>query len=339
MARRLPTIRDVAAQAGVSVGTASKALNNQGRVSAETRSAVLRAAEALRFSPNALIRSLQRGHTGAVGLLTWPVRESATSSVDLALLTGVSHGLASVQTDMLLYARGPERDLTTVLLDGRVDGAILVPYELERVTLETLAAAGLPTVALYRSDVPKEVGLVRVDNESGVSQAVQYLLGLGHRRIAFYCPLIAPDFFERFGAYKQSLQEAGLPQDPLLMSHPENYSGPVTPTWEIWQALPEPPTAVIAGNDSLAMLWVDFLRQLATPEAQAFSVIGFDDAPIASRGVGLTTIRQPGVQVGELAATFVTRLIQGAPAEECRHTLPVELVVRSTTGPALRLSH
>lgn len=332
MARRLPTIRDVAAQAGVSVGTASKALNNQGRISKETRAAVVRAAEELRFAPNALIRSLQKGRTGTVGLFTWAVRETAYLSVDLALLTGVSHGLAAVETDMLLYARCPGRDLKTVLLDGRVDGAILVPHELELGTLMSMATAGLPTVALYQKEVPEGVGYVTVDNQSGVRQAVAHLVALGHHRIAFYAPLTSADFVERHEAYCASCQELGASVDPQLCVLPDEYHAPLLPTWQKWQALDQPPTAIIAGNDGFATMWLELLGQQGVRVPQELSLIGFDDAPIASSGAGLTTVRQPGLQVGELAATFVDRLIHGAPAEECRRTLPVELVVRATTG-------
>ncbi|WP_309719903.1 LacI family DNA-binding transcriptional regulator [Armatimonas sp.] len=333
MARRLPTIRDVAAQAGVSVGTASKALNNQGRISTETRAAVVRAAEELRFAPNALIRSLQRGRTGTVGLLTWPVRETGILSVDLALLTGVSHGLAAVQTDMLLYARCEGRDLGTVLLDGRVDGAILVPHELEETTLESLSRAGLPTVTLYQAEVPHGVGFVRVDNASGIRQAIAHLVALGHRRIAFYSPLTSADFHERCAAYREFCRELGISTDVELCVTPDEYYAPLLPTWQKWQALDAPPTALIAGNDGFAIMWLEFLEQQTVRVPQDLSLIGFDDAPIASSGASLTTVRQPGLQVGELAATFVDRLIHGAPAEECRRTLPVELIVRETTGP------
>ena len=333
MALRLPTIRDVAAQAGVSVGTASKALNNRGRISTETRAAVVRAAEELRFAPNALIRSLQEGRTGTVGLFTWPVRETALHSVDLALLTGVSHGLAEVQTDMLLYARCEGRELATVLLDGRVDGAILVPHELSLSTLESLAAAGLPTVALYQSDIPDPMGSVCVDNQGGVHAALEHLKARGHRRVAFYAPLTSMDFQERRLAYEEARHGLGLSTDPGLCVIPETYHSPLEPYWQKLQALTEPPTALLTGNDGFAIAWLEFLEKQGVQVPQDLSVIGFDDAPVASRGAGLTTVRQPGLQVGELAATFVNRLIQGAPAAQCRQILPVELIVRATTGP------
>ena len=150
MRKRLTTIRDVAAHAGVSVGTASKALNNQGRLSPETRAAVVRAAEELRFAPNALIRSLQRGKTGTIGVLTWSVRTESHYSIRLPLLEGISLGLSKTQSDLLLYSHYEGRDevhaTTTQFLDGRVDGVILSPY-LSFEVLESLALAGLPTVA------------------------------------------------------------------------------------------------------------------------------------------------------------------------------------------------
>lgn len=336
MKRRLPTIRDVAAQAGVSVGTASKALNNQGRLSATTRAAVLRAAEELHFSPNALIRSLQRGKTGVIGVLTWPVTMNVNVSITMPLLSGISVGLAANHRDLLLYSRYPGRDdlnAPMTFLDGRVDGAILGPYDLSPAVVRGLEAAQLPVVAIYQRGVPETFGLVTVDNVGGVQAAMDHLLALGHRRIAFFGPGSSYDFKERQFGYRAALEAAGIPFDSALCLTPENYNEPVTTLCDILLALPEPPTALLSGDDNLALRWIQELTQRGLRLPRDFSVVGFDDVPAASNSPSLTTIRQPALLVGQQAASFVDQMIHGTPASQCRAVLPVELIVRESSGP------
>lgn len=336
MKSRLPTIRDVAAHAGVSVGTASKALNNQGRLSLETRAAVARAAEKLHFAPNALIRSLQCGKTGAVGVLTWSVRADGHYSIRLPLLEGISLGLSKVQSDLLLYSHYEGRNevhaTATQFLDGRIDGVILSPY-LSIEVLESLALAGLPTVALYREPVPDKIGFVGIDNRSGMHQAVAHLVALGHRRIAFYAAKTSFDLLERRKGYEEALEHFGLPLDPSLCKAPEHYVAQVPQDAAALLALKNPPTALIAADDHVALTWASELRARGLKLPEQMSLVGFDDAPGVSAAPGLTTIRQPAVSVGETAAFFVDQMIHGTPAEECRRVLPVELIVRGTTGP------
>ncbi|WP_354673120.1 substrate-binding domain-containing protein [Capsulimonas corticalis] len=97
-------------------------------------------------------------------------------------------------------------------------------------------------------------------------------------------------------------------------------------------ALPEPPTAIVAGDAASAFQAIEGLGNLGKRVPEDMSVVGFDDCPAAANFPGLTTVRQPAEEVGQLAGQFVSRLLEGAPASECRVTLPVELIIRASTA-------
>lgn len=253
MGTRWATIRDVAERAGVSVSTASKAFNNKHQVAEHTRQRVLQVAAELHFTPNALIRSLQRGRTNTVGVFTWPVRVNPAHDITMHLLQGIADGIAATEHDLLIYSQFPGRVdhvPVTTFLDGRVDGVILGPHALSDEGLESLARAGLPTVVLYHEPTPETMGRITIDNVAGVMAAVEHLVGLGHRRIAFYAPPDTFDFQQRRKGYALGLERQGIACDPVLCLTPEHYHAPVEPLYERLLALPEPPTALIAGNDT-----------------------------------------------------------------------------------------
>lgn len=337
MATRWATIRDVAKLAGVSVSTASKAFNNKDAVAEATRRRVLEAAKELNFTPNALIRSLQRGNTNTIGVFTWPVNVNLTFTITMNLLKGIADGIAATHHDLLLYSRFPGRDTNfpvTTFLDGRVDGVVLGPDALSCEGIASMAGTGLPAVLLYQGDVPETMGSVGIDNVKGVCEAIDYLVALGHRRIAFYAPLYAFDFQQRLEGYRQGLERNGIPLDPGLCATAEGYFGDLTPLCTEWLALPDPPTALIAGNDEVALRWFDELNAHGARVPDDISLIGFDDSQGAAlMAPGLTTVRQPAELVGRTAAMFVDKLVDGALAETCRTVLPVELVLRGSTAP------
>jgi LacI family transcriptional regulator len=335
MVRRRTTIMDIARRAGVSVGTVSNILNGKGRHADSTRGRVLQAASELHFTPNALIRSLQSGKTHTIGVFTWRVRNNASHFITMRLLEGIADGIATIQYDTLLYSRHPHEGEIPVayFLDGRVDGLIIAPGGLTAQGLEALVASGLPAIALYQGTVPG-LGSVNIDNRAGLLAAIEHLVALGHRRIALYTPDYTYDYQQRRDGYRLGLERAGIACDPALCvtAAPDFQTG-IEAAFDRLLALPEPPTAVIAGDDGTAMsVWAELNRRgLAVPEAM--SLIGFDDAPVASGSPGLTTIHQPAEEIGRIAAQFVFRLLSGRPAEECRAVLPVELIARDTTAP------
>ena len=334
------TIAHIAERAGVSVGTVSNVLNDKGRFGPETRERVMKAALELNFAPNALIRSLQSGKTHTIGVFTWGVTTDTTRDISMLLLRGAMNGIATAGYDALLYSRHPHIDEVSVsmFLDQRVDGLILSPGGLSAEGLQILANCGLPTVAIYQREVPDGIGTVNIDNAAGVRAAIGYLAALGHRRIAFYAPTYTFDFSDRFRGYCEGLEQNGLPFDlALRIKAKTNYQQSAGEALTYLLALPGPPTAIVAADDSAALAFIEAIqgRGLRTP--QDISVVGFDDAPAAIAPPGLTTVRQPAEEVGLLAAQYVKRLIDGESANDCRITLDTEFIIRNTTGPVRKI--
>jgi LacI family transcriptional regulator len=345
MAIRGSTLRDVARQAGVSIGTASKAFNNKGSLSPETRRRVLQAADALNFAPNALIRSLQRGASHTVGVLTWDIHEDPTRDITMHLWRGIAEGVAATGRDSLVYSRLPERtrtNLAATFLDGRADGLILGPEVVDRTCLQALAEAAFPTVVLYNRTVPDGIAYVDVDNEAGVAAAVAHLAALGHRRIAFWAPYPTFNYADRAAGYRRGLDESGLPFDPSLCrlnpdqapthTH-EEYLGVLARDAAFLFALPDRPTALIVGDDAAALAWLPALAARGVRVPEDLSLVGFDDVARAVAPPGLTTVRQPAEAVGRRAAEAVDAILAGGSPADHRVILPVELVVRGTTAP------
>jgi LacI family transcriptional regulator len=337
MERVTPTIRDVAERAGVSAGTASRALNGHDRVSPATRLAVQAAADELHYVPNALIRSLQSGRTNTVGLFLWRVEPSAPASIATALVQGLLASLGEADRDALFYHRHPHEQQGTpaYFLDGRVDGVILAPGFLSHADITTLVQAGMPLVALYQGSAGGAAGTVNVASRAGASMAVRRLVELGHRRIAFVAPAYTFDYQERRAGWAEALAANGLPIDPALCPEIASEHGPEIPcSVRGLMALDRPPSAIVAGDDAVAMCVLDELGSLGVAVPRRVSVVGFDDVLPAGEERCLSTLRHPATEVGLTAGRFMGRLLSGVDPSECRAVLPVSYVERGTTGPA-----
>jgi len=333
--QRRSTIAQVAELAGVSVGTVSNVLNGKGRFSETTRRRVLWAASELHFVPNALIRSLQSGKTNTVGVFTWRLHLGGRRNVSLDLLRGISRGLSEGSLDALLYSRHPHEGEVepSFFMDGRVDGIILAPGGLPKEGVAALAEAGVRAVLLYQTYVPEPLAAVTIDNSSGVAAAVQKLIQLGHRRIAFISPLYSDDFRERYETFRSTLEANGITADRRLAATDVPDHGE-----ELDQAVlnlirrADPPTGIIAGNDGIALRVLEVLRSAGVHVPADISVIGFDDSPEA-QALRLSTVRQPAEEVGYQAARLLCAMLRGERLSSQRVHLPVQFVDRETTAP------
>jgi len=255
------------------------------------------------------------------------------------LVRGVADGISNAGCDMLFYSHLPKRmeiGLTaTAFLDGRIDGLVMVGDLCDSILLETLASAQIPTTVMYRRDVPEGIASVDVDNESGITQIVQHLVGLGHRRIAFYVPYSTFNYRDRSNAFRQAMIVAGREvAEDLCVVGMDSHPG-IPEVCDRWFGLAEPPTAIVAGDDYQAVLILEELGKRGMRVPEDISVTGFDDATAAANAPGLTTVRQPAYEVGLSAVQFVERQISGESVGEMQLVLPVELVVRGTTAPPL----
>ncbi|HUB69021.1 MAG TPA: LacI family DNA-binding transcriptional regulator [Acidimicrobiales bacterium] len=335
--RRLWTITDVAQRAGVSVGTASKALNGRGNLNPETRSRVIRIADSLGFQPNALARSLLAGRSFTVGLVT----TDSFGRFSIPMMLGAEDALGEGSIAVFLCdGRGdPERERGYVqtLLSRRVDGIIVAG---RRVDPRPPIGTDLPVPVVYamaQSEDRKDL-CVLPDDEGGGDLAVSHLIELGRSRIAH---ISGPEHFE---AARRRARGAGaaLERAGLEMSGGGPLFGQWTEAWgrEATGALlrKAPRTdAIFCGSDQIGRAVSDALREAGKRVPQDISVVGFDNWEVMVEGSRphLTTVDPNLTEVGRVAARELLAAIErGAPGGAL--TVSSRLVVRESTSAPQR---
>jgi len=333
--KRRWTITDVAERAGVSIGTASKALNGRGTLRAETRARVLRVAENLGFEPNALARSLLAGRSFTVGLLT----TDSFGRFSIPVMLGAEDALGEGRMSVLLCdGRGdPERERRYIrtLLSRRVDGIIVTA---RRVDPRPPVGTDLPVPVVYamaQSDDRQDLSVLP-DDEGGGHMAVSHLVKEGRVRIGH---ISGPDHFEaaRRRALGASLALSGAGLD---LAGGKVLFGEWSEAWgrEATSRLLErqPRTdAIFCGSDQIARGVTDELRGRGCRVPEDVALVGFDNWDVMAEACRppLTTIDPNLSEVGRVAARELLAAIEGTPIGGVR-TVACTLVVReSTAGP------
>ncbi|GAA4584348.1 LacI family DNA-binding transcriptional regulator [Planotetraspora phitsanulokensis] len=324
MAQRRTTIKDVAEAAGVGVATVSRVLSG-GSASAETRERVLAATARLDYRPSALGRNLRQQRSGGIGLLVPDI----TDSFYARLADGVLSCARSYGEPVTIGVTGddPEREaeLIGTLIEQSMDRVIAVPSG-DGETWAPALRAGLNVVFAdrqVRDDVPGVVA----DDRAGVRTAVEYLVALGHKKIAF---LARHGQSQRVAAFTDTLASLGLPADPELVVHARaSRDSAYAAAAGLLQHRADL-TAVLTGGNMLGEATVLAARELHVRIPRDVSLIMFDDVPWAELcSPPLTVIAQPAQDVGYRAAELVLR--QGRRPRTV--TLPTELIVRASCGP------
>ena len=331
----MSTIKHVAARAGVSFTTVSHVLNGTRRVSDSARERVERAVAEMGYAPSAVARALRMSETGIIGVLvpniTNPFFAELTRGIeDCCRRTDYSVFLCNSDDD-------PERQsrYLQILLERRVDGLLLAAAAGEASVLANrLAATRVPTVVVDRAIPGLAADLVRVDHEAGAWQAVQHLLGLGHRAIA--C-LSGPSEFAvsraRVAGWRLGLAEAGITPAPGWLLEGD-FSAPAGHALARQLLALGGVTAIFASNDLLAIGALRAAAELGVAVPAALSVIGLDGIDLGGYAYpALTTVGHPIRAMGETAAGVLIERIATGPAG-CREVvLPAQLLMRESTGP------
>ena len=332
-----PTIHDIARLAGVSIATVSRALNNRPYVAPETREEVLRIARASGFRTNTSARALSGGRTGLVSAIVPDVNAEYFSNI----LAGISEALHELDMDLVLSMSHHEHDRELTLLKRvmrtRTDGVLfLLPSE-SADELEALRHQRLPFVIVDpRAPVPAGIPSVSAAHAAGAREATEHLLALGHSRIGVISG--ASDWLasvERLRGHQAALAAMGVSADPGLVIETDFglAEGGAMATEKLLE-LPDPPTAIFAFNDILALgaVRAAAARGLRVPDD--LSVVGYDDAGMAALVTpALTTVRQPLGEMGRLATGLLARLLNRQNVEALHIELETKLVVRSSTAP------
>jgi DNA-binding LacI/PurR family transcriptional regulator len=322
---------DVARHAGVSHQTVSRVLNGHPNVSPGTRASVLAAIRDLGYRPNVAARTLVTGRTNLLGVISFDTTLYGPASmlygIQRAAHPGYSVAIASLE-------RLDRRALTEAVdwfLGQAVDGIIVIAPETAAVEALSDLAPGIPLVAVG-CGTRAPVASVAIDNRSGAAQATQHLLDLGHETVHH---IGGPDSWldaqERVEGWRRALRAAGAPEPGLLYGDWSARSG-----YEIGYRLATMPevTAVLCGNDPMALGLLRALAERGRRVPRDVSVVGFDDVPEAAFFLPpLTTVRQDFGELGRRALHLLMDRISGE--RQLGPVLPIEpeLVMRASAGP------
>ncbi|MDG4795936.1 LacI family DNA-binding transcriptional regulator [Micromonospora sp. WMMD1082] len=338
-------IDDVARLAGVSTATVSRALRGLPTVSAATRRRVLAAAEQLQYAVSPSASRLAGGRTGTVAVVVPRITRWFFGVV----VEAVEDFLHQAGYDLLLHnlggrERNRQRLLRAANLQKRVDAIMLVATPLLPADLTALATLDLPGVAISSGTIVPGWPCVRIDDVAAARTATRHLLDLGHRRIAHISgdpddELAFSAHLDRRRGYQEALRGAGLRPDPSLdVESSFDIAGGTRATEELLRR-GDPPTAIFAACDEMAMGALTALRDAGLQVPRDVSVIGIDDHAL-SGVLGLSTIAQPAAEQGRLAAQLLLDPLSGRAGEVgmirpgSPVILPTRLVVRESTAPA-----
>ncbi|MCI4062333.1 LacI family transcriptional regulator [Micromonospora sp. R77] len=347
-------IDDVARLAGVSTATVSRALRGLPTVSAATRRRVLAAAEQLQYAVSPSASRLAGGRTGTVAVVVPRITRWFFGTV----VESVEEFLHQSGYDLLLYNLGGreqtrQRVLRTASLHKRVDAVILVATPLRPADVAALTKLDIPGVTISSGSGVPGWPCVRIDDVAAARTATRHLLDLGHTRIAHISgdpddELAFTTHLDRRRGYQEALRAAGLRPDPGLDVESQfTIDGGNRAAAELL-ARGEPPTAIFAACDEMAMGAMTALRDAGLRVPQDVSVIGIDDHDLAGV-LGLSTIAQPAAEQGLLAARILLDPLGARSADPYAGQvpqprtdgdqpaapviLPTRLVVRESTAP------
>ncbi len=333
----MTTIDKVAKLAGVSPATVSKVLNNRPYVSAETRALIERVIAETGFVPSQRARGLSKRRSFILGLLIpYTPDQLFTDPHLLECIRGIESESNAREYNLLLStARAPSEAASAcvrLLRSDVIDGALVLETLDLRPFTEALGRREAPLVVIgYGHDA--EASAVHADDYNGARQATEHLLGLGHRRIGVISSAPRPFALEeRMRGLDDTLAAAGLRQDETLVVLGDFSLESGERAGGLLLDRPDRPTAIFALNDRMALgvLRAAAERGLRVPED--LSVVGFDDIALAALGSpALTTVRQPGFELGAAAARMMFALLDGQPLA-APTVIPTTLVARGSTA-------
>jgi DNA-binding LacI/PurR family transcriptional regulator len=345
------TMTELARLVGVCPATVSRVLNGTGPVSEKTRERVLAGVARHHYQPNELARGLVNGRSRTVGVIVSrldnPFYAAVLMGIEQALSTAGYSWLLALSTHDAARERQHLQELRKRQVDGLIINPALAPdgqYP-NADLIHALRRDGVPLVVLH--DYLRETLSTRslaYDVFGGVCQAIDHLAGLGHRRIGFVSPVWRASVPETAGAnhrvrgYILGLNRHGLVFDPALTAGvPETLAGGAEGARRL-MGLDDPPTALLTHNDTVAVGVMHGLRSVGRRVPEDVSVVGFDNTEICDYlPIPLTSVSLPKQELGRQAVRLVLAAIEQAekpeaPVEEL--SLPTELVVRASTGPA-----
>jgi len=339
MSRRSATILDVAREAAVSPKTVSRVLNDEPRVKADTRTAVLDAVKRLRYERNSYARGLRAGNSNVYGM----IYADSTGGYHMDVLHGVLRKCKEEGFHLiveLLEGRDIVRQLEKFVTQVRLDGAVLMAPLSDDIRLTgVLNDYAVPVIRIAPRTVRPGDLTVGIDDEQAAADIVTHLIDLGHRRIGFIegTPNMAASE-QRLAGYRRALGEHGLDFNPALVQPGQFSFASGEAGGHALLSTDCPPTAIIASNDETAAGVLSAALSAGLRVPSDVSICGFDDSMVAKTVFPhLTTVRQPSQDIGTEAISILQQfrkdVAAGRSVASIRKVLRHEVIARASTAP------
>lgn len=342
--KEMPNIHDVARLAGVHRSTVSRVLTGQGSVSEKSRKKVLEAARRINYHINTVASALKSQKKTAIGLLSfWHCSPNPSEAYYQQTLTGIIDEITQSKYHLLLNnIQGTvhsENQELNFCFESLLGGVILMsPRVKSEDDLSFLKQVNVPTLLLlYRAESPN-YSWIDLDNRKGARLAVDHLVKLGHKKIAYMGGELeySTNARDRYRGYQESLLKAGLKEDPERVRNGLFWIEHGIEFMKHFLSLPadQRPTAVFCATDMMAYGAMSVIKEAGLRIPEDISVVGFDDYERSSHTEPLlTTVRQPFYTIGKQAVQAIEEMVK-RPSGGARHILvEPELIVRNSTAP------
>ena len=322
------SIDDVARESGVSPATVSRVINNKSSVKEENRQRVLAAIKKLKFQPSVFAQRLAKGKSNVVGLVIPRYEGVFYSFYVLELIRGIGTMCEVLKLDLLLNLTSAKSTLNLIGVGGIIFADIIANQH----QLEYALEQRVPSVVINHFVDSLDVSCISIDNTKGAKEAVDYMAGLGHRRIAHIAgDLITQAARQRLEGYKKGLKINNLEFREDYVAKTDYSRGQARSAAYQLLRLNQPPTAIFVASDSMALEVMVVATELGKSIPGGVSIIGFDDnhsglyAPVS-----LTTIKQPLIKMAQESVKELNRLMSIHSSKIAKRVLPCELVVRES---------
>jgi len=328
------TLEDVARISGVSRSTVSRVINTDPNVGERTRQKVQEVIQNLNFQPNMAARGLAAGSTKVIGLVI-PVGISSIFSDPYfpLVIQGVSSACNHLGYSIMLWLAKPlyeRKTISQIIYNGLIDGVIVLATLLDDPLIDSLSESNRPFMTIGRHPTNEKINYVDVDNRSGAYLAVSYAIRAGYHRVGLIGgPRNTISGLDRYQGYLDALRQFGLPVIPELVTESDYSDAGSYQTMK--RLLPFHPDAVFAASDAMAFAAIRAIQEVGLSVPKDIAIVGFDDIPPAATSKPpLTTVRQPILQTGKIAAEILIDMIEHPDSHPHRVVLPTELVIRSS---------
>jgi LacI family transcriptional regulator len=329
------TIYDVAREAGVSMATVSRVVNNNPNVKPQTRKKVFEAIERLGYRPNAVARGLASKKTTTVGVVI--------PDISNAIFAEVARGIEDIATmyryNIILCNADKKKDkeisVINTLLEKQVDGLLFMGGVVTQEHIEAFRTSSVPIVLCATTDNNNTIPAVDINHEEAAFDAVRLLIEHGHRNIGMISGTLQDpaNGYARYQGYKKALEQANIPlrEDYVRVGNYRYESG--IEAMKYFLSLPERPTAIFSATDEMAIGAIHTIQDAGLNVPEDISVISVDNSRMASMVRPLlTTVAQPMYDIGAVSMRLLTKLMNKENIEQAKFVLPHEIIVRKSVA-------